>query len=82
MTRLRFTDLLTTPRRICCVCWPSTPSFTNRVQLGALEMDRVALLGTGSAPEPRGVLNQSGVTLLDHSANATSIGPQCTGPRL
>ncbi|ODS53216.1 MAG: hypothetical protein ABS36_14935 [Acidobacteria bacterium SCN 69-37] len=27
----------------------------------AQELDRVALLGSGSAPEPRGVLNQSGV---------------------
>ncbi len=27
----------------------------------ALELDRVALLGTGIAPEPRGVINQSGV---------------------
>jgi HK97 family phage major capsid protein len=26
----------------------------------AVELDRVALLGTGTAPEPRGVLNQSG----------------------
>jgi HK97 family phage major capsid protein len=32
------------------------------VQTAALELDRVALRGTGTAPEPRGVLNQSGVT--------------------
>jgi HK97 family phage major capsid protein len=39
----------------------------------ALEVDRVALLGTGTAPEPRGVLNQSGVTLTAHGANGTTI---------
>jgi HK97 family phage major capsid protein len=39
----------------------------------ALEIDRVALLGTGTAPEPRGVLNQSGVTLTAHGANGTGI---------
>lgn len=31
----------------------------------ALELDRVALLGSGSAPEPRGVRNQSGVHVED-----------------
>jgi HK97 family phage major capsid protein len=31
------------------------------------------LRGTGSAPEPRGVLNQSGVTLTAHGANGTAI---------
>jgi HK97 family phage major capsid protein len=39
----------------------------------AVELDRVALLGTGTAPEPRGVLNQSGVTLTAHGANGTTI---------
>jgi HK97 family phage major capsid protein len=39
----------------------------------AVELDRVALLGTGTAPEPRGVLNQSGVTLTSHGANGTAI---------
>jgi HK97 family phage major capsid protein len=39
----------------------------------AVELDRVALLGTGTAPEPRGVLNQSGVTLTAHGANGTGI---------
>jgi HK97 family phage major capsid protein len=39
----------------------------------AVELDRVALLGTGTAPEPRGVLNQSGVTLTAHGANGTAI---------
>jgi HK97 family phage major capsid protein len=39
----------------------------------AVELDRVALLGSGTAPEPRGVLNQSGVTLTAHGANGTGI---------
>jgi HK97 family phage major capsid protein len=39
----------------------------------AVELDRVALLGTGTAPEPRGVLNQSGVTLTDHGAAGSAI---------
>jgi len=39
----------------------------------ALELDRVALRGTGTAPEPRGVLNQSGVTTTTHGANGAVI---------
>jgi HK97 family phage major capsid protein len=39
----------------------------------ALELDRVALRGTGTAPEPRGVLNQSGVTITTHGANGANI---------
>ena len=39
----------------------------------AVELDRVALLGTGTAPEPRGVLNQTGVTLTDHGAAGSAI---------
>jgi HK97 family phage major capsid protein len=39
----------------------------------AVELDRVALLGTGTAPEPRGVLNQSGITSTAHGANGTAI---------
>jgi len=39
----------------------------------ALELDRVALRGTGTAPEPRGVLNQSGVTTTTHGANGAAI---------
>lgn len=40
----------------------------------ALELDRVALRGSGTAPEPRGVLNQSGVTLTAHGVNGSVIG--------
>ena len=39
----------------------------------ALELDRVALRGSGSSPEPRGVLNQSGVVNVTHGANGTTI---------
>jgi HK97 family phage major capsid protein len=39
----------------------------------AVEVDRAALLGTGTAPEPRGVLNQSGITSTAHGANGTAI---------
>jgi HK97 family phage major capsid protein len=40
----------------------------------ALELDRAALRGTGTAPEPRGVLNTSGITALTHGANGSVIG--------
>jgi HK97 family phage major capsid protein len=39
----------------------------------AVELDRAALLGTGTPPEPRGVLNQSGVTSTAHGANGAVI---------
>jgi HK97 family phage major capsid protein len=39
----------------------------------AVEFDRAALLGTGTAPEIRGVLNQTGVTLTDHGAAGSAI---------
>ncbi|MFZ3558362.1 MULTISPECIES: phage major capsid protein [unclassified Streptomyces] len=39
----------------------------------ALEWDRVALRGSGTAPEPRGVRNQTGVTLTSHGANGDTI---------
>jgi len=54
---------------------PSSEGIIARSFAGqmAVELDRVALLGSGSAPEPRGVLNQSGVTLTLHGANGTAI---------
>ena len=39
----------------------------------ALELDRVALRGSGTAPEPRGVLNTSGITTTTHGANGANI---------
>ncbi len=45
-------------------------SFAEQV---ALELDRAALRGSGTAPEPRGVLNQSGITATTHGANGAVI---------
>ena len=54
---------------------PSSEDIIARSFAGqmALEVDRVALRGTGTAPEPRGVLNQSGVTITTHGANGAAI---------
>jgi HK97 family phage major capsid protein len=54
---------------------PSSEDVIARAFAGqvALEVDRVALRGTGTAPEPRGVLNQSGVTTTAHGAAGTVI---------
>jgi HK97 family phage major capsid protein len=45
-------------------------SFAGQI---ALEVDRVALRGSGTAPEPRGVLNTSGVTVTTHGANGATL---------
>lgn len=45
----------------------------------ALELDRVALRGTGTAPEPRGVKNQSGVT-AQAVGGANGATPCLLGP--
>lgn len=45
-------------------------SFAQQI---ALEMDRAALRGSGTAPEPRGVLNQSGITTTGHGANGDTM---------
>jgi HK97 family phage major capsid protein len=45
-------------------------SFAEQI---ALELDRAALRGSGTAPEPRGVLNTSGVTVTTHGANGAAI---------
>lgn len=47
-----------------------TDSFAQQI---ALEVDRAALRGSGTAPEPRGVLNQSGITTTSHGANGTNL---------
>lgn len=39
----------------------------------ALELDRVALRGSGTPPEPRGILNTSGVTVTTHGANGGNL---------
>lgn len=45
-------------------------SFAQQI---ALELDRVALRGTGTSPEPRGVRNQTGVSVVSHGANGDTI---------
>jgi HK97 family phage major capsid protein len=40
----------------------------------ALELDRAVLRGSGTPPEPKGILNQTGVTLTVHGANGSVIG--------
>jgi HK97 family phage major capsid protein len=54
---------------------PSSEGIIARSFAGqlAVELDRVALLGSGTAPEPRGVLNQTGVTLTSHGAAGSAI---------
>lgn len=42
-------------------------------QAFAKELDRVALLGTGTAPEPRGLANLSGVHAFGNGANGASL---------
>ena len=39
----------------------------------AVELDRAALIGSGTPPEPTGVRNQSGVTVTAHGAAGTTI---------
>ncbi|GAB5460888.1 phage major capsid protein [Hoeflea alexandrii] len=41
----------------------------------AVELDRVALFGTGSAPQPKGVVNFSGVQEVAHDAALASYAP-------
>lgn len=42
-------------------------------QAFAVEMDRVGLRGTGTAPEPRGVLNTAGIQSVTNGANGASL---------
>lgn len=42
-------------------------------QAFAKEVDRAALRGTGTAPEPRGVLNTSGIIAVANGANGASL---------
>lgn len=47
----------------------------------ALELDRVALLGSGTAPEPRGIFNTSGILSQSQGTNGaalTGFGPLVT----
>lgn len=51
-------------------------SFARQI---ALELDRAALLGSGTSNQPTGVLNQSGVTQTTHGANGTSLNSVTVG---
>ena len=42
-------------------------------QAFAKEMDRAGLRGTGTAPEPRGILNTSGIQTVTNGANGTAL---------
>lgn len=42
-------------------------------QAFAKEMDRTALMGTGTAPEPRGLLNTAGIQSVTNGANGASL---------
>ena len=44
----------------------------------ARELDRVGLLGTGTAPEPRGVLNTSGIQAVANGANGAVLANYST----
>jgi HK97 family phage major capsid protein len=54
---------------------PSSEDIIARSFAGqmAVELDRAALIGSGTPPEPRGVLNQSGITTTTHGANGAAI---------
>jgi HK97 family phage major capsid protein len=43
-------------------------------QAMAVELDRVGLRGTGTAPQPRGILNTSGIQSVTNGANGASLG--------
>jgi HK97 family phage major capsid protein len=46
---------------------------TSFAQQIAIELDRAALRGSGTAPEPRGILNTSGVTTTTHGGAGSAI---------
>ncbi len=46
-------------------------SFAKQI---ALELDRAVLRGSGTPPEPKGILNQTSVTLTAHGTNGSTIG--------
>lgn len=51
-----------------------TQALTTAItQSFARELDRAGLLGSGTAPEPRGLLNTSGVAPIGNGANGTAL---------
>ncbi len=52
----------------------------NMARVVALELDRVALRGTGTAPQPHGILGSAGITSTTLGAgNGLSLGTQVSG---
>ena len=55
------------------------PAFQNIIEAQiaaalALELDRAALFGSGTAPEPRGLFNTTGINEVDMGTNGAALG--------
>jgi HK97 family phage major capsid protein len=83
VTDMTFGVLTFTARSLACIIKGSREVFEDAdgmedvvrnamAEVFALEIDRVALRGTGTAPEPRGVRNASGVTITSLGVNGAS----------
>lgn len=48
--------------------------YTAIAQAFAKELDRVGLRGTGTAPQPRGILNTTGIQAVANGANGAALG--------
>lgn len=81
-----FTRISFTPRSLTCEVIVSRELIEDSLNIEtvlpeviasamALELDRVALFGTGSAPQPRGVVNFAGINSIAHGAALESYGP-------
>lgn len=77
LERVQFTArTLGTVIKLSRELWEDSPNISNVINRGlsramALEMDRVALVGSGSAPEPQGIWNSSNVQTYSASSTAT-----------
>jgi HK97 family phage major capsid protein len=81
-----FSSVTLTPRSLAVMTKVSRELFEDSLNLEselprilsvamAKEMDRIGLLGSGSAPEPRGISNQSGIGTTALDAALTSYAP-------
>jgi HK97 family phage major capsid protein len=81
-----FSSVTLTPRSLAVMTKVSRELFEDSLNLEselprilsvamAKEMDRIGLLGSGSAPEPRGIANQSGIGTTALDAALTSYAP-------
>lgn len=79
-----FRGVVSTPRSIACVVRISRELLADGhgvedalrlaiAQAFAKEVDRVGLRGSGTAPEPRGLLNTSGVNIVTQGAAGTAL---------